>query len=200
MPLTEIADIRGEVDPPHPHTPSPPPDEEAFSASPLGLNNTMDEAPIDEHLVEKVKFSKLRLPSISGRNIPIAFAKPIESRQEPLISQSAKTRDHGESTDQSGGSAVAATIKQNVALAANRVFPNQPKAFLNEDVIIQDVDSSRDADKIERFSELDHNVRHDKSKHKVVKVASRKKTRHVAQHIGHYKRPSLLPDIISETR
>ena len=181
VPLVESQD--DEV-PPHPHTPSPPPDDSAFRASsPTSI--AFGETSIDENVMQKPTLSRVRLPAI-GRNIPVAFAKPNQSRKERLLSPAASS-DSSEHYSSSRGSSVCAAAKQNLALAANRVFPNQSKAFLNDDLVLQDADSSRDISP----SHFPVKALDSEPNKTPLKAASRKATRLVAQHIAHYRRPSL---------
>lgn len=71
-------------DPPHPHTPTPPPDEEQAQSAPHLYDNTSS---INDHLMEKIRFSKLKLPALKGEGISHALSKRVSglNRHERLI-------------------------------------------------------------------------------------------------------------------
>ena len=77
-----LKDLR---EPSHPHTPSPPPDEDVTSD--FCVNRRNGSSSIHDHLVEKTRLHKSKLPALKGDCVPLAFSKRVNAltRRKKLI-------------------------------------------------------------------------------------------------------------------
>ena len=160
----------------HPHTPSPPPDEDPLHSVATNQSHVDNDVhSIDEHLMQRMNFNKLKLPSLKDRNIPIAFPKSnLVDREGPLLSSS-KGRNHP-------GFANAGFDSDSNEKKSNGAHPDYTRAFVSEELA---VDTSRFDDNYDSTQSKQCSPSAPK------RIPSRKEPMIIAQHIGRHRHSSV---------